>query len=214
MDLVTGRPELSVRSDPADLSIVESDLSIVPAQRLDGSASAVDEIIAGMSELLRPISPRVLLAVPGDDVHVAANWLCERLLTVAGADVTNLGVMAQWEDIRSQLATQRFDALVISSINGHAEQNCGDWPSRAADLGFATPMYLGGNLSVQPLSADELRCKYGGLGFAETYPYTPLIVGLHDVADKIASASRRELSRGGTVQAPRRETPDDCAADG
>src|SRR5437867_11787224 len=111
---------------------------------------AEDELreLRDLAALIHERSPRVVIAVPGDDVHVVANRISHRLLAALGYRVSNLGVMASLDHIVSACTAEPTALVVLSSLNGHARHNCADLPRRLAGAGLRVPVYIGGNLNV------------------------------------------------------------------
>lgn len=147
-------------------------------------------------------SPKVLIGVPGDDVHVVANRLTERLLRAIGYRVVNLGVMAREDDFVRACDTGDPDAIIISSINGHALGNCGGLPARLAAAGFDVPLYLGGNLVVGNQPWETVHQRFIDLGFRAVFaPWQSLPEGMVPISTEVLArrAPLRGIDVGGTA---------------
>jgi methylaspartate mutase sigma subunit len=132
----------------------------------------------------------LVLAVPGDDVHVVANALAERVLTAAGYAVTNLGVLVPEAELLATAHAMRPTAIVLSSLNGHALVNCGALPRRLAAAGLATPVYLGGNLTVGGVDPAQLQRTFAPLGFARVFPpEVDLLTGAAEISHELLTAA-------------------------
>jgi methylaspartate mutase sigma subunit len=130
----------------------------------------------------------VVLGGIGDDIHVVALKILERMLSDAGADVRMLGVMTPAEEFVEAAADA--DAIWISSSNGHAEMWCEPLRSglEAAGRGGVL-MYIGGNLAVGERDWDTVERRFRELGF--TRVYAPGTDPAAAIADLAADVERR-----------------------
>jgi len=126
------------------------------------------EALRSMSPMVRAYRPRVVLGVPGDDVHVVANRMAHRLLTALGFAVNNLGVMVTETELVDAVS-DGVDAVILSSINGHALGNCGEVPALLSRLGIDVPVYIGGNLAVGVQSWPLVQRRFLDLGFQRVF---------------------------------------------
>jgi methylaspartate mutase sigma subunit len=161
-------------------------------------------LVAALHELapeVRRRGLRVVIGVPGDDVHVAAIRMAERLLEAVGYEVVNLGVMVGVAEIVE--ACRRFApaAVVLSSSNGHALANCGEVPALLAAAGIEAPVYLGGRLVVGRQDWLDVRGRFEGLGFRGVFaPWVSLPEGVLDVSrDLLALPEAGRIELGATV---------------
>jgi methylaspartate mutase sigma subunit len=149
---------------------------------------------------VREAGLRVALAVPGDDVHVVANQLAESVLKALGYEVVNLGVLVPVAELVETAAAERPDAILLSSLNGHALANCGELPARLRDAEIDVPVFLGGNLSVGQERWAVTERRFAALGFARTFsPEVDLLSGLGTISAALLSraAAPRELGHAG-----------------
>src|SRR5262249_47760344 len=124
--------------------------------------------------------------VPGDDVHVAAIRLAERLLAAVGYEVVDLGVMVPPAQIVEACLASSPAAVVLSSSNGHALANCGSVPRRLAEAGLEVPVYLGGHLVVGRQEWGEVERRFRGLGFSGVFaPGVSLPEGVRDISREL-----------------------------
>ena len=76
---------------------------------------------------------KVLLAVAGSDVHIAAATLINYFLSDHGIQVINLGACTTPQGIATAFCKYApLDGIVISSLNGHAQSDLKGWKSSAA----------------------------------------------------------------------------------
>ena len=67
---------------------------------------------------------RVVLGVIGADVHAVGNKILEMVLTEAGFEVINLGVMVSQEEFINAAVESAAGAIWVSSLYGHGEIDC------------------------------------------------------------------------------------------
>ncbi|MFC7142501.1 methylaspartate mutase subunit S [Halosimplex aquaticum] len=117
----------------------------------------------------------VILGVIGSDAHVVGITILEQALTAAGFDVENLGVQTSKAEFVSAAETEDAGAVLVSSLYGHAEQDCRGLHERLADADCDAVTYIGGNLAVGQDDWAETESLFRELGFdrvfdAETDP--------------------------------------------
>ena len=111
----------------------------------------------------------VILGVIGSDAHVVGITILERALDTAGFDVVNLGVQTSQAEFVEAAETHDAEAVLVSSLYGHAEQDCRGFHEQiaAADLDVTT--YIGGNLSVGQNDFEETRQTFREMGFDRVF---------------------------------------------
>lgn len=117
----------------------------------------------------------VILGVIGSDAHVVGITILEQALTAAGFDVENLGVQTSKAEFVSAAADHDAEAVLVSSLYGHARQDCAGLHERLAEADCDPLTYIGGNLAVGQDDWAETREHFRELGFdrvfdAETEP--------------------------------------------
>lgn len=111
----------------------------------------------------------VILGVIGSDAHVVGVTILEQALSAAGFDVKNLGVQTSQEEFVAAARTHDADAVLVSSLYGHAAQDCEGFHERFAEAGLDVPTYIGGNLSVGQDDWSETRAFFEDLGFSRVF---------------------------------------------
>lgn len=111
----------------------------------------------------------IVLGVIGSDAHVVGITILEQALHDAGFDVVNLGVQTTQEEF--VLAAQEHDAaaVLVSSLYGHAQQDCQGLHERLADGDVDAITYIGGNLSVGQNDFEETQATFDELGFDRVF---------------------------------------------
>ena len=111
----------------------------------------------------------VVLGVIGSDAHVVGITILEQAFSAAGFDVVNLGVQTSQEDFAEAAKAHDADAVLVSSLYGHAEQDCQGFHDVLEDAGVEAITYIGGNLAVGQDDFEETRSKFEALGFDRVF---------------------------------------------
>ncbi|MDG5776978.1 methylaspartate mutase subunit S [Haloarculaceae archaeon H-GB2-1] len=117
----------------------------------------------------------VILGVIGSDAHVVGITILEHALSAAGFDVVNLGVKSSQDEFVAAATEHEAEAVLVSSMYGHARQDCEGLHERISDAGLDVVTYVGGNLAVGQDDFDQTRATFEAMGFdrvfdAETDP--------------------------------------------
>ncbi|MFC7077451.1 methylaspartate mutase subunit S [Haloarcula halophila] len=117
----------------------------------------------------------VILGVIGSDAHVVGITILEQALSAAGFEVVNLGVQTAQADFVAAAKSHDAEAVLVSSLYGHARQDCEGFHDRLEAAGLDVWTYVGGNLAVGQDEFEETRRTFRGMGFdrvfdAETDP--------------------------------------------
>ena len=115
--------------------------------------------------------PVLVLGVLGADVHVVGIKILEYALRGAGFEVVNLGVMTPQEEfIRAALETDA-DAVLVSSLYGHAELDARGFRDKLKEAGIGDILvYIGGNLVVGKKPWEEVEKTFKDMGFDRVFP--------------------------------------------
>jgi methylaspartate mutase sigma subunit len=108
----------------------------------------------------------IVLGVIGSDAHVVGITLLEHALEEAGYDVTNIGVQSSQEEFIDAADATNAEAILISSLYGHAEQDARGFHEALADANVTPTTYIGGNLSVGAQRDDSV---FREMGFDRVY---------------------------------------------
>lgn len=141
----------------------------------------------------------VVLGVIGSDAHVVGATILERALDAAGFDVINLGVQTDQAEFVDAAQDHDASAILVSSLYGHAEQDCVGLHDRLEDAGVEAVTYIGGNLSVGQNDFDRTRETFRELGFdrvfdAETDPTEAITALRRDLNLSQTEADRLQVS--------------------
>ena len=119
---------------------------------------------------MRGTRASVVLGTVGSDAHVVGITLLEHALKEAGFDVTNLGAQTPQTDFVSAAEDEDADAVLVSSLYGHAEQDCDGLHGRLRDADLDLVTYIGGNLAVGQTDFETVRQRFRRLGFDRVFP--------------------------------------------
>jgi methylaspartate mutase sigma subunit len=111
----------------------------------------------------------VILGVIGSDAHVVGITILDQALSAAGFDVENLGVQTSQEEFAAAANEHDADAVLVSSLYGHAEQDCQGFYELLAREGVDATTYIGGNLAVGQNEFEQTRTTFRELGFDRVF---------------------------------------------
>ncbi len=113
----------------------------------------------------------LVLGVIGSDVHAVGNKILEIALKEAGFNVVNLGVLVSQKEFVEAAIETNADAVLVSSLYGHAEIDCRGLREAFVEAGLADILlYIGGYLVVGSQPWEETQAKFEALGFDRVYP--------------------------------------------
>ncbi len=145
------------------------------------------------------MSNTVVLGVIGSDAHVVGITILEQAFSAAGFEVINLGVQTSQEEFAAAAVDHDADAVLVSSLYGHAEQDCQGFAAvlEAAEVDAVT--YIGGNLAVGQDDFAETRKRFEALGFdrvfdAETDPEAAIAALRRDLNLPVQEGERVTVS--------------------
>lgn len=114
---------------------------------------------------------RIVLGVIGADCHAVGNQILERFFLEKGFVVTNLGVMVSQDEFIDAAVEMEADAILVSSLYGHAEIDCSGLRERCEERGLdPILLYIGGNLLVGKHQDDEVVKVFREMGFDRVFP--------------------------------------------
>ena len=114
---------------------------------------------------------KLVLGVIGADVHAVGNKILTHAFTLAGFDVTNLGVMVSQEEYIAAAIETNADAIVVSSLYGHGELDCRGLREKCDEAGLGgILLYVGGNIVVGKQDFAEVEQNFLAMGFDRVFP--------------------------------------------
>ena len=113
----------------------------------------------------------VVIGVIGSDVHAVGNRILEEAFKQAGLEVINIGVLSTQKDFINAAVETDADAILVSSLYGHAELDCEGFKQKCIEAGLEDVLlYIGGNLEVGKQDWQETKKKFLEMGFDRVYP--------------------------------------------
>ena len=116
--------------------------------------------------------PTVLTGVIGDDVHVIGIRILEYALRRSGFNVVSLGALASQRDFIDAALESDARAILVSSLNGHAEMSLRGFRDACVEAGIGDILiYVGGQLTIRrPDWSQVERLFVDGLGMNRVFP--------------------------------------------
>ena len=111
----------------------------------------------------------VILGVIGSDAHVVGITILEQAFEAAGFDVVNLGVQTSQEAFADAASEHDAEAVLVSSLYGHAEQDCRGFHEGLAERELDVVTYIGGNLAVGQDYFERTRDRFRTMGFDRVF---------------------------------------------
>lgn len=111
----------------------------------------------------------VILGVIGSDAHVVGITILDQALSAAGFEVENLGVQTSQEEFAAAATEHDAEAVLVSSLYGHAEQDCQGFHDLLSREGVDATTYIGGNLAVGQDEFEQTRSTFRALGFDRVF---------------------------------------------
>ncbi len=121
---------------------------------------------------------QVVLGVIGSDCHAVGNKILDRFFSDNGYSVTNLGVMVSQDEFIDAAIETGAEAILVSSLYGHAEIDCEGFRERCIERGLdPIVLYIGGNLVVGKNDRAIVEKQFLDMGFDRVFvpPNTELI---------------------------------------
>lgn len=113
----------------------------------------------------------IVTGVIGMDAHIVGNRILQRVLEREGFKVVPLGALTPPEEFIKAAVETDADAIVISSLYGHAEIDCQGFRDKCIEAGLQDILlYIGGNLSVGRSDFNKTKKIFSDMGFNRVYP--------------------------------------------
>ena len=114
----------------------------------------------------------IVIGVIGSDCHAVGNKIIERFFSDNGYTVVNLGVMVSQDEFIDAAVETQAEAILVSSLYGHAEIDCEGFRDRCIERGLdPVVLYLGGNLSVGKTDIAEVERRFTSMGFDRVFAF-------------------------------------------
>ena len=108
--------------------------------------------------------------VIGEDVHVVGIRVIENALSDSGFKVHSLGAQVSQEEFIQAALETNADAILISSLSGHAEILVSSFRDKCVEAGLGDIiLYIGGNLVLSEAQMENAGNIFRNLGFDGVY---------------------------------------------
>jgi methylaspartate mutase sigma subunit len=113
----------------------------------------------------------LVTGVIGEDIHNIGISILEHALGNAGFKIVSLGVQCSQEDFVHAAIETRADAILVSTLSGHAAITCSGLRDKCVEAGLKDILlYLGGKLVVGEPPWAETEKEFKDLGIDRVYP--------------------------------------------
>lgn len=113
----------------------------------------------------------IVIGVIGSDCHAVGNKIIEYVLTEAGYNVVNVGVLSPQEDFINAAVETKADLILVSSLYGHGEIDCRGMREKCDESGLeGIKLYVGGNIVVGKQNWNDVYRRFQAMGFDRIYP--------------------------------------------
>ena len=132
----------------------------------------------------------IVLGVIGSDCHSVGNKILDAFFSQQGYRVVNLGVMVSQDEFIDAAVANRADAILVSSLYGHAEIDCDGFRRHCVQRGLDhVLLYVGGNLMVGKTSREAVVRKFEALEFDGVFTAA-------DDIEQVAARLKADLEKG------------------
>jgi methylaspartate mutase sigma subunit len=113
---------------------------------------------------------KLVTGVIGEDVHIVGIRILEHALRNAGFEIIALGAQTPQEDFIKAAKENKADAILVSSLSGHANKLAVGMRENCAKAGIKNiVLYIGGQLIIGEMAWPEVEKLYKGMGFNRVY---------------------------------------------
>ena len=117
----------------------------------------------------------VVTGVIGEDVHIIGIRVFEHAVREAGFKVVSLGIHTSQEDFIDAVNETKADAILISSLAGHARVTASGLKDKCIEAGLKdVRLYIGGMLAVDEPKWEDTQKTFREMGFDRIYPPSTL----------------------------------------
>jgi len=112
----------------------------------------------------------LVTGVIGEDTHSIGIKILDLTLSAAGFKVVPLGIQVSQEEFVDAVIETNADAVLVSSLNGHAPIACLGLRDKCVESGLTEILlYLGGMLLMRDKNWGEIEKMYKNMGFNRVY---------------------------------------------
>jgi methylaspartate mutase sigma subunit len=112
----------------------------------------------------------LITGVIGEDVHIVGIKIVEHALRAAGFNIVSLGAQVPQDEFVSVARETKADAILISSLGGHAITDCTGLRDKCREAGLKNiRLYVGGQLIIGQQPWSETEKTFKNMGFDRVY---------------------------------------------
>jgi methylaspartate mutase sigma subunit len=112
----------------------------------------------------------IILGVIGADCHAVGNKILEKIFSLNGFNVVNLGVMVSQDEFIDAAIETGAKAILVSSLYGQGELDCEGLRGRCIERGLENiVLVVGGNLVIGKKAFSETEARFKEMGFDRVY---------------------------------------------
>jgi len=131
----------------------------------------------------------LVTGVIGEDSHSIGIKILEHSLSAAEFKVVPLGIQVTQQEFVEAAVETDADAILVSSLNGHAPIACEGLRDRCIETGLGDILlYLGGMLYIRDKPWEEVEKLFQDMGFDRVY--TPACRPGHVINDLLEDLTR------------------------
>lgn len=114
---------------------------------------------------------KIVTGVIGEDTHSIGIKILELTFKAAGFKVVPLGIQVSQEEFINAAVETNADAILVSSLNGHAPIACQGLRDKCIEAGLKhILLYLGGMLLIRDVTWPDTEAMFKNMGFDRVYP--------------------------------------------
>ncbi len=115
--------------------------------------------------------PAIIMGVIGEDPHIIGSKILARVLEAEGFKVTHIGAKCQPKEFIEAAVETKSDAILISSLSGHAKFHCQGFREMCNEAGLGNIIiYVGGNVVVSESEWEDVEMEFTEMGINRVYP--------------------------------------------
>ena len=117
----------------------------------------------------------LVTGVIGEDVHNIGIKVLEHAFKAAGYNIISLGTRVSVEQFIGAAMETNADAILISSMSGHAVALCEGFKDKCIEAGLTKiKLYIGGFLVIGESKWEDIEKLFKNMGFDGVFPPSTL----------------------------------------
>ena len=113
----------------------------------------------------------LILGTIGEDPHIIGSKILGRVLEGEGYKIIHIGAKCQPKKFIEAAIETKADAILISSLSGHAKNYCQGFRELCNEAGLGNiVIYVGGNIIVSEREWQDVEKEFMEMGLNRVYP--------------------------------------------